>query len=64
VDYPGSMDELGQWILCDAVTSGGLLASVAGDDAESLLRSLRDNGVDARIIGEVTDDHAGRIVVK
>ncbi|MET3576673.1 selenide, water dikinase SelD [Bhargavaea ullalensis] len=64
VCYADSIDEIGQWILCDAVTSGGLLASVAGNEADDLFQALRENGVDAHIIGEVTEDHAGRIVVK
>ncbi|WP_040229037.1 selenide, water dikinase SelD [Bhargavaea cecembensis] len=64
VEYPETMDETGQWILCDAVTSGGLLASVAGEDADSLLEALQNNGVDARIIGDVTAENAGRITVR
>lgn len=64
VDYPESMDQIGRWILCDAVTSGGLLVSVAGDEADSLLTRLREEGVDAHMIGEVTDEQNGRIIVQ
>lgn len=64
VDYPESMDQIGRWILCDAVTSGGLLVSVAGNEADSLLDRLREEGVDAHIIGEVTDEQNGRIIVQ
>lgn len=61
INYPAEMDEIGQWILCDAVTSGGLLAAVEGSQAEELLDALRNNGVEAHIIGDVTEEHAGTI---
>ncbi|PIC57284.1 selenide, water dikinase SelD [Sporosarcina sp. P12(2017)] len=64
VEYPESLDQIGRWILCDAVTSGGLLVSVAGDEADRLHAQLREAGVDAHIIGEVTDEHNGRIIVQ
>jgi selenide,water dikinase len=64
IDFADSIDEIGQWILCDAVTSGGLLIAVAGDQAEELLGKLKQAGVEAGIIGETTDEHPGRIVVR
>jgi selenide,water dikinase len=57
------MDQIDQWILCDAVTSGGLLISVMPEQAEDLLEKLLQAGVQASLIGDVTSDHAGRIVV-
>jgi selenide,water dikinase len=63
VTYPKTMDEIDQWILCDAVTSGGLLIAVAGDEAESLLAELKNAGVEAGLIGEVTEEHPGHISV-
>lgn len=63
VTFPETMDQINQWILCDAVTSGGLLISVAGDEAEQLLKELVTTGVEASIIGEVVEDHSGHIVV-
>lgn len=63
VSFPAQMDELDQLILCDAVTSGGLLISVSGDEAESLLAQLIEQGVEAALIGEVTDNQKGHIVV-
>ncbi|PEZ08864.1 selenide, water dikinase SelD [Bacillus sp. AFS018417] len=63
VNFPETMDQIDQWILCDAVTSGGLLMSVTGEEAELLLADLRKAGVEACIIGEVTEDHPGQIVV-
>lgn len=63
VDFPEAMDQTDRYILCDAVTSGGLLISVAGSEGDRLLADLRQAGVDAHLIGEVTGEHAGRIVV-
>ena len=63
VTFPETMDQVGQWILCDAVTSGGLLASVQGDQAEALLADLLKAGVEAAIIGEVTEENPGHIQV-
>ncbi|KZE40344.1 selenide, water dikinase [Bhargavaea cecembensis] len=63
ITYPETMDETGQWILCDAVTSGGLLAAVDGSQADGLLDALRKKGVDAHMIGEVTEENAGTIRV-
>lgn len=51
-------------ILCDAITSGGLLISVPEERAGTLVELLHSRGVaGAREIGEVTADHPGKIVV-
>lgn len=63
VTFPESLDQIDQWILCDAVTSGGLLISVAGEEAEQLLADLQKAGVEAALIGEVTEEHPGQIQV-
>jgi len=63
VDFSDDLDQIEQWILCDAVTSGGLLIAVAGDQAAELLDQLRQAGVPASMIGETTAEHPGRIVV-
>lgn len=63
VTFADSLDQIGQWILCDAVTSGGLLIAVAEEHAEELLARLKHAGVQASLIGETTADHPGRIVV-
>lgn len=63
VTFPETMDQIDQWILCDAVTSGGLLISVAGEQAEALLSDLQKAGVKASLIGEVTEEHPEHIVV-
>lgn len=64
VTYPDTMDQVDKWVLCDAVTSGGLLISAGSDDADSLLSDLQNNGVDAHIIGEVVERNEGNITVK
>ncbi|QOT11296.1 selenide, water dikinase SelD [Paenibacillus sp. JNUCC32] len=64
VDFPDSMDQIDKWILCDAVTSGGLLIAVDGSQAEPLLAELRQAGLEAGRIGEVVHDHPNRIVVE
>lgn len=63
VDYDESISDVEQKILCDAVTSGGLLISVPEDEADSLAQALQKNNVQAAIIGDVTSEHAGRIQV-
>ena len=50
-------------MLCDAQTSGGLLISVPGERAETLLAALAAGGVDAAAIGEVLVGPAGSIEV-
>lgn len=40
VRFPEQMDQIDRWILCDAVTSGGLLISVSGSEAEKLHEEL------------------------
>lgn len=65
VEYAPSVDQSTRYILCDAVTSGGLLLSVPAEEAESLVQSLHQHGVmEAALIGEVVSEHPKRIVVK
>lgn len=63
VHFPESMDQIDRLILCDAVTSGGLLISVDASRADDLLDALRKAGVDAHMIGYTTTDHPGEITV-
>jgi selenide,water dikinase len=63
VTYPETLDQIDQWILCDAVTSGGLLISIANDQADLLLADLLKVNVDASIIGEIIATHPGHIEV-
>jgi selenide,water dikinase len=51
-------------ILFDPQTSGGLLISVAASEAESLLERMHEEGIEeAALIGEVTAEPKGRIIV-
>ena len=51
-------------IVFDPQTSGGLLISVAGDKAETLLQRLKESGIaEAAIIGEVMSEPQGVISV-
>mgnify|MGYP001365053644 CR=1 FL=1 len=61
--FPEFMDEIDRFILCDAITSGGLLVSVPEAEANDLYKALRDHDVPAAIIGEVVDNHPGKISV-
>lgn len=63
VNYNSQIDEIDQWILCDAITSGGLLISVAEKHTEALQKSLVNKGVQSAIIGEVTKETPGKIEV-
>lgn len=52
-------------ILSDPQTSGGLLIALPGPQAEMLLEKLHSQSViDAAIIGEVTSENPGKIMVK
>ena len=65
VDWGADVTKEEQLLLCDAQTSGGLLASVKAVDAETLLEALHSAGVaDARVIGRVVEPSSGRIVVR
>lgn len=63
VTFPDEMDQIDRYILCDAVTSGGLLISVVGEQAGNLLQKLKEAGVDASLIGEINIDKPGHIIV-
>jgi selenide,water dikinase len=63
VQYEANIDEVSQYILCDAVTSGGLLISVPQDQADSLLQELKEKGVEAADIGYATEEHSCQIKV-
>lgn len=51
--FDHSIDEIGQNLLFDPETSGGLLMAVRPEDAEYLRADLQAAGDDARIIGKV-----------
>jgi selenide,water dikinase len=64
-DVSHGIDDTILKVLCDPQTSGGLLIVLPGEDAHRLLSALHEQGiVEAAIIGEITDTHPGRIVIK
>jgi selenide,water dikinase len=66
VDYSGSVSEPIRILLCDAQTSGGLLIAVGERKSTSLLNALRsfpETSV-SEIIGEIVEEHSGRIRVE
>jgi selenide,water dikinase len=64
VSYDNDVTKEEQLILCDAQTSGGLLAAVAPDQADAVLSSLRVRGVaEAVAIGRVESPKPGQITV-
>lgn len=63
VTFADEIDQIGQWILCDAVTSGGLLIAVDGEHAQNLLADLLTAGVEACLIGDISLEHPGHIDV-
>jgi selenide,water dikinase len=64
VAYAPEVSEEEQLLLCDAQTSGGLLAAVAPNQADPLLSSLRARGVaDAAAIGRIESTVPSRIFV-
>lgn len=63
VDYGQGIDEIDQLILCDAITSGGLLIAVSEADAPRLLEKLISHNVEAEEIGYVTKSNAGQLQV-
>ncbi len=66
VAFPSEMEQLDKWILCDAVTSGGLLIALAPEEAEELLGKLQAAGLEAAMIGEVAKKEFadGHVTVK
>jgi selenide,water dikinase len=64
VTYDEALSQAEQYVLCDAVTSGGLLVSIPQAEAESSLEALQARGIEAAIVGHVVADHPGCIHVK
>jgi len=65
VDYDPDVSEADQILLCDAQTSGGLLAAVSGDCAPEVVKELQAQGARrATIVGSIEPGEAGRIHVQ
>ena len=64
VSYDADITEFEQLLLCDAQTSGGLLAALSGDQAEPVIAELRSVGAPpAALIGAIVAGDPGRIRV-
>jgi len=65
VEFASRVPDYMQDILFDPQTSGGLLISLAPEEAEPLVVKLRKAGIhDATIIGEITKKPEGKMVVE
>lgn len=65
VTYQAQIAQPEQYILCDAITSGGLLVSMSYEEAELYLNDLHSNGIkNAAIIGKVTEKADSTIYVE
>lgn len=62
VDYQDIAEEE-QLLLCDAITSGGLLIALNPSDAEKYVQALKEAGQDSWIIGEVVEKQEKLITV-
>jgi selenide,water dikinase len=64
VDWDKDISEIMKVLLCDAQTSGGLLISVAADQADKMLNDMHEAGVKhAAVIGSMVGEGKGRIKV-
>ena len=64
IDWSGDRSRIDKILLADAQTSGGLLISLAPDEVEALLESMRDRGSSqAAVIGRFQATGSGRISV-
>lgn len=64
VDYDADIPEWQQLLLCDAQTSGGLLAALPSIHAAEVIRHLRYHGLDeSAIVGQIEAGEPGRIRV-
>lgn len=52
-----------QMVLCDAITSGGLLVAIDPQDAENYVKALKEAGQDSWIIGKVLEKQEKLIYV-
>ena len=65
VEFAPSITESNQYILCDAITSGGLLVSLPKEEAKAYVQKLHEQNISAaRIIGEVNELNKKSLYVK
>jgi selenide,water dikinase len=63
VEFAAGVSEATQLLLCDAQTSGGLLAAVPEAEADKVLDALRTANLPAAIVGRISEAGTGRIRV-
>jgi selenide,water dikinase len=63
VEFSPAISQDTQLLLCDAQTSGGLLASVSPGQADQIVYRLAANGVSAAVVGRIVSAGTGRIRV-
>lgn len=57
VEYDKSLESFEQALLCDAITSGGLLISLPEEEADAYIAKLKERtDIEARIIGRVVEE--------
>lgn len=65
VEFASTIAESSQYILCDAITSGGLLVSLPKEEAGAYVQKLHEQGIPAaQIIGEVNELNNKSLYVK
>jgi selenide,water dikinase len=64
VTYDDGISKEEQLLLCDAQTSGGLLACISREEADGLVRALHKAGVEiAAVVGQIDDGPPRKITV-
>ena len=54
-----------EYVLCDPQTSGGLLIAIPDDKAETMVRQLKEKGIEhASIIGKAVSESEGKVILK
>lgn len=64
VEYESNITDVEMSILCDSITSGGLLISLPAAEATSYVEVMHNNGAFATIIGTVTEKKEKSVIVK
>ncbi|MBB5174454.1 selenide,water dikinase [Texcoconibacillus texcoconensis] len=63
IDYDASLTKEDELILCDAITSGGLLISMSEEESKAYLSTLKSSvHIDAAIIGRVTERNGDHFI--
>jgi cysteine desulfurase len=64
VSFTANIPHVDQVLLADAQTSGGLLISLPEKEAGKLLEDLLKSGVDAAVIGSISEPGEGKITIE